>query len=458
MPYEISENDGEFWVQNKQTGRRMHKRPYHTKKEALRLLGALEANVNDAKSVKHDGYHSTAEKDKLQAIHDHAAAMGADCAGMGEAESKAVKAVKYMLDMGMDADAGEAYARQELADINSASYVLQSLCSLMMDELTEPEDRAEILDLMRGVMAFISGEIDQMEQSAGGEPPAKHTIEVKSDPDGDFLVVDKDGQHLRVKRNGKPDHGLMGGAWAALHEGYRGNKYEGADKEAAIAKLKKLYSAEGMDVPDEKKSLNFSYAKSLGIQIPDLAVKYVGKDAIKSYTFLWGSPKLTDVEIEYFTPETDFWDESQKNTRWLTWDHGQDESFKADTRIGQIVDYGDDEIGRWYEAKLDRSHKYRKMIDRLIEQGALGTSSDSAPQYVVREKTGKATWLKQWPWFASALTDVPCEPRMIGSIEVLKSMGIVLPDELPNAAREIEYLALRERELRLRNPINTGGR
>jgi len=29
----------------------------------------------------------------------------------------------------------------------------------------------------------------------------------------------------------------MGAAWAALHGGYRGNKYEGADKDKAIAHL-----------------------------------------------------------------------------------------------------------------------------------------------------------------------------------------------------------------------------
>jgi hypothetical protein len=41
----------------------------------------------------------------------------------------------------------------------------------------------------------------------------------------------------------------MGAAWAALHGGYRGNKYEGPGKEAAIAKLKALYKSEGMELP-----------------------------------------------------------------------------------------------------------------------------------------------------------------------------------------------------------------
>lgn len=66
------------------------------------------------------------------------------------------------------------------------------------------------------------------------------------------LVTEKDGtQHLPTHKNGKFDARLAGGAWAALHDGYRGNKYEGPDKDKAIAKLKKLYKSQGMDVPSE---------------------------------------------------------------------------------------------------------------------------------------------------------------------------------------------------------------
>lgn len=80
-------------------------------------------------------------------------------------------------------------------------------------------------------------------KEADGEHPAGH-----------YLVVEDPQQastwHLRVKTpDGKPDHGLMGAAWAALHEGYRGNRYEGPGKEEAIRKLKALYKDEGMDMP-----------------------------------------------------------------------------------------------------------------------------------------------------------------------------------------------------------------
>src|ERR1700745_2896019 len=52
--------------------------------------------------------------------------------------------------------------------------------------------------------------------------------------------------------DGKPDHRLMGAAWAALHGGYRGNKYEGPGKDAAIAKLRGIYKSEGMTPPGEE--------------------------------------------------------------------------------------------------------------------------------------------------------------------------------------------------------------
>ena len=70
---------------------------------------------------------------------------------------------------------------------------------------------------------------------------------------GGFLVTDKDGKtHLPTKEHGKTSHRLLGAAWAALHGGYRGNKYEGPNKSQAISKLKKLYQSEGLETPSEK--------------------------------------------------------------------------------------------------------------------------------------------------------------------------------------------------------------
>lgn len=79
-----------------------------------------------------------------------------------------------------------------------------------------------------------------------------------SDKPGDYLIVEDPQKsttwHLQVKVDGKPEHNLMGAAHAALMSpsGYRGQKYEGPGKQEAIAKLRKLYEAEGMQWPEGK--------------------------------------------------------------------------------------------------------------------------------------------------------------------------------------------------------------
>ena len=222
-------------------------------------------------------------------------------------------------------------------------------------------------------------------------------------------------------------------------------------------------------------TMNLSYAKSLGIEIPDMAVKYVSRDLIRHPVFLWGDPKQTDVELEYFKKTTDFWDKEYVDLkRPLTWDHAQDPEWKNENPvIGMTLEFEDDDVARWAISKLERNRKYRKAIDELIEKRSVGSSSDSVPQYVIRQKSvdGKsylksgagdwlceedgtavksvkpsATYLKRWPWIASALTDTPAEPRMNGSVEWFKSLGLTLPD-VPDLEREA--LALKARYLKL---------
>lgn len=78
-------------------------------------------------------------------------------------------------------------------------------------------------------------------------------------PASAYLVVEDASSpstwHLRVKdESGAADHTVMGAAWAALHSGFRGNKYEGPGKAEAMTKLKKLYKSEGMDWPGATKA------------------------------------------------------------------------------------------------------------------------------------------------------------------------------------------------------------
>lgn len=199
-------------------------------------------------------------------------------------------------------------------------------------------------------------------------------------------------------------------------------------REEARAQLAALYANE--------KGINLSYLKSIGVDLtePVWAVKAIGADTIRGYSNLWGNPNLVDLEAEFFTAETDFWDTTLGLPRPLTYDHAQDKTTRVNPVIGKITEFGNDKIGRWYTAQLDKAHEYRKAIDALIESGELGSSSDSAPQYVIREKQGKGIWLKRWPLFAAALTVTPCEPRMIGSVDYFKSIGLDLPPDTPGVS------------------------
>lgn len=78
-------------------------------------------------------------------------------------------------------------------------------------------------------------------------------------PASSFLVVEDPESpstwHLPVKSpTGTPDHRLMGAAWAALHGGYRGQKYAGPGKTQAISKLRRLYQDEDMETPSGEAS------------------------------------------------------------------------------------------------------------------------------------------------------------------------------------------------------------
>lgn len=117
-------------------------------------------------------------------------------------------------------------------------------------------------------------------------------------PSSHYLVVEDTTKpttwHLRVRDvSGKLDHNLMGAAWAALHGGYRGNKYGGPNKQQAISKLTKLYRSEGMPLPNTK--------------------SYIYKDTQgQSWFFGIYSNNFEDREKEFFT-----WESHLEYAKWL---------------------------------------------------------------------------------------------------------------------------------------------
>lgn len=141
------------------------------------------------------------------------------------------------------------------------------------------------------ITAIRKAELAVTKSEADGDHPASHYLVVE-DPEKPSTW------HLRVKgTDGKPDHKLMGAAWAALHGGYRGNKYEDSGKDEAIAKLKKLYKSEGMSVPgDQSQTWAFTFTELSADQLLTASPKYI--DGLAAGTFT----SMTGEEV-VFTPE-----------------------------------------------------------------------------------------------------------------------------------------------------------
>ena len=92
------------------------------------------------------------------------------------------------------------------------------------------------------------------------------TLKAKGDGKSGYLVSDngKGEPALPTKKDGALSRSLCGAAWAALHGGYRGNKYEGEGKAEAIKKLTGIYKRNGWDLPKEKESTFFIDKDSAG--------------------------------------------------------------------------------------------------------------------------------------------------------------------------------------------------
>lgn len=94
----------------------------------------------------------------------------------------------------------------------------------------------------------------------------------------DYLVVDDPEQpatwHLPYRTDHNPDPRLMGAAWAALTVGYRGNKYEGPQKAAALKKLRQVYADMGRTPPGEREKSLPKPAESMLTVFKDASGQY----------------------------------------------------------------------------------------------------------------------------------------------------------------------------------------
>ena len=133
---------------------------------------------------------------------------------------------------------------EEAREIANENYELSYQFSLLSSNILSSK---EVKDKSAALLTLATEYGNRVQQIG-----KKELEESEKAEQGGYLVSGEEGNHLPTRKDGKVDNRLMGAAWAALHGGYRGNKYEGPGKAQAIAKLKKLYESEDMDLPSEK--------------------------------------------------------------------------------------------------------------------------------------------------------------------------------------------------------------
>jgi len=161
------------------------------------------------------------------------------------------------------------------------------------------------------------------------------------------------------------------------------------------------------------------------------AIKSDRLGSVKGYLVRFGSPDATDLEGDYFTPQTDFGFPIKAGQRVplnVYYHHGMDK-FVGKKSIGTGY-VKMDETGLWYEAQLDMADEYGSMIAKLCKQGKMGYSSGAAGHMVERKSVGKASEITRWCIAEASITPTPAEYRnSVKSLEDMYSMEPMMEEE-----------------------------
>jgi phage head maturation protease len=328
-------------------------------------------------------------------------------------------------------DDGTAKDQDQAVAICNSMFDKKSLAKGLRSAILEDEELVEVIEIDNATALLIAGLLDPEEQEAETKAVTKKEKDGEH-PSSHYLVVEDSEKpttwHLRVKdADGSVSHRLMGAAWAALTNprGYRGNRYQGPNRQQALAKLRRLYKSEGLDTPDKEKSFK-GYAMAVKSMTDEKVV-------VNGYGVIWGNPEDRDLENEYFTKDTDFWFDKLipgNNQRPVLYEHGEHPVIGKQV-FGYTSAWETDDIGLWVESELDRHNKYIDVVLALADRGALAYSS-AAVGHLIEKNKGQ---IKSWPIAEWTLTVEPAEPRLL-DIRELRSLRDVLPLEIEDEEPE----------------------
>lgn len=426
-------------------------------------------------AIKAGRRHSQMDASHLDEAARHLHSAGAtcpDCAPGDEEDDADVSAsapaaaIKGIMD-----DPGY-YAQHECGDIGMACNALQTLAMLIQSELIEEdEDDAQVqklCDAAETLIEFIQGELKELRGAAEDDASTIGHEPMKAVDQEAIKAVNYDQASQLVRdawaqANPNPSNGLASWPIAVFDDGIiisnqghmarvpyqRTEDHITFSPQADWEEVRQVYmTADGREikaVPDQNivnLLIDTAVEDLHRNRIPlDFAVKSIGdSDEISGPAIRYGSASEPDIsrERDFFTKSTNFWLDAW-DKRPMIWHHAlpQDDLIRSLQEAGaadgeikamrEAITYLDAHpmIGTWTKAVadpatvwmngiLDKAHRYRSAIKRMVELGMLKISTDSLPQLVVRERQPNGTHeVKSWPIVAASLTPTAAEPRLL---------------------------------------------
>jgi Family of unknown function (DUF6582) len=406
---------------------------------------ALEIHMD---AIKAGARHNAGDMKHLQSIHDGAVALGAMC-GPKDDEEAAVKMYGDMLDDPVH------YAMHECGDIQSACQALSGLSYLLQSELSEDNDDEDtvsgLVKAARLLIQFIENELDEVESYDAEDTTAVEdhnsgetvkAIGKREDVNPKAGVAEYGDVQFADAKNKKypidtPDH--VRSAWNYINKADNAAKYDPDEvkqiKTKIVTAWKKLIDEAGPPSA-AKKGIDDLTEMVYGSEI-----KALDGDQIGGFAVLFGTAETPDASAhqDYFDAKTNYWLDRFGWPRPMTYHHGLDEDTRDDPIVGSWTKAIVKNEGIWLEGQLDRAHRYHGAIKELIKRGYLKLSSDSAPQWVQRERQPNgANYVKRWPLLTASPTVTPAEPRMSGLAfkALLAELGLDDIDDNPEAQGE----------------------
>lgn len=150
---------------------------------------------------------------------------------------------------------------------------------------------------------------------------------------------------------------------------------------------------------------------------------------IGGYMAPFGSPVKRDLQLDYFTPETDFFLENYPKAPAI-FHHGKD-PVVGKAVLGQRDDAYLDETGLWVQDWVNKSGKFWELVKALLDRKMLYYSPGAVPHLVERTHDRQ---LKAYPIADDTFTPTPVQAPLLGrerSLDYIKSAyqegGIELP-------------------------------